>query len=880
MKINLHFKHFLFLGFASVQVAAEAQNAVNVQAIYGGRINVMDGFTHPTTANASRIFIATESANSIFYSDVSTSGTATFSNFQVLGCAGTDDNLGSGIQRMATHRLSQTLFFIAGSTLYKTSYPYTTSVAVGLTNVNDVLCKQGNVLALNDGSTMNWATIDGSGAVTYGGSVSVPALGSLSNTRLVIGTNNKVYAFGEGTLPLLYISNDDYNAFSGTTNFSAISLASLNTSIMWKSFGVAPDGRLFVGGNDNTGKHVAYSDDNGGTWTTVNTGQTGVAGTNFAFFQPSVGDYKVYYAKSYSTNKGVTWTTFGNVSQETHPNDGAVWVVNGATITNPAAVCMTTDQGIGASTNGGSVIAEIDNGVEAVQVNDFDMNDAKTHGWMASKAGVRYVQDFTTTPAWSNAMFPNGDGSPYYAAEMIGNTTNAAYVGNVRVYKTTNNGSTWTQVFTAENAPYNFSGAAAVKTIEVYSGNTNIVFAGYSLQGTDKGGVFYSMNGGSAWQQLRIVASADGQDVDVNDIVFRTEGGQPVAYIAVDYNTGSPASYSIYKAVYDGVSTWTVSQNMSASDTELGHSYIVSIKDLSLNTTGTRLIASGTNAAGNRAELYYRDFSGTNLWTSITTYIAGANTINAVTQAADTVFYALNTDIRFKVLGASGSGVYYTYPNGTQINFLYYDELLAGTGTGMNGIAITNAVLPVQLMSFRGNISKNAQAQLVWETSREALFEGFEIEKAVENSENTALKFEKIGSVAANSTQKYGFEDINFEQNKVQYYRLRMIDSDGSFEYSKTISLSTQNLAKPQVQIAPNPAADIATLSISLTNDAEVSLDIFDIRGALIQNRNLGTQKAGAFVQSLNVADLPLGSYFVKINIGDTAMYQKLVITR
>ncbi|GAB4418780.1 MAG: hypothetical protein OHK0039_30550 [Bacteroidia bacterium] len=165
---------------------------------------------------------------------------------------------------------------------------------------------------------------------------------------------------------------------------------------------------------------------------------------------------------------------------------------------------MTTDQGIGASIDGGATIFEVNDGVEAVQVNDFSMHlSNKNVAWLASKSGIRKVSSYRSTPVWTPALFPNGDGSPYYAVAMAGTDTQKVYAGNLCVYRTRDGSASWRQFFSAENPPYNFnsmgtpsSGAARIASLAVCPDDTSIVFAGYVIDGADEGGLFYSMDGG------------------------------------------------------------------------------------------------------------------------------------------------------------------------------------------------------------------------------------------------------------------------------------------------------------------------------------------------------------------------------------------------
>ncbi len=870
------FSLFLFILLTSPLFS---QSSISVQAIYGGRINAISGYKSTTTDG--RIFVATESANSIFSATVSTPtmGGSSVGTFSVLPCADETANLGSSIQRMATHSLSESLAFIASSTLYTSVTPFSAKVSIA-TGVNDVVIKSGNLFYLRNSTELNWGSLNGAGAYSATGSQTYAGLGSLSNAKLTIGSDNYIYAFGEGTAPTLLKSSDIHSAFTVSSTFSTISLATLSASVTWKVFGVGPDGRLFVAGSNNMTKYIAYSDDAGATWTSVNTGLSGQSGSNLAFYQTVAMplSYKVFFAKGYSNDKGATWQEFGNTGFQTHPNDGSVGVFPSPSLSDDFIVCMTTDQGIGASMNGGATITEIDDGIEAVQVNDFDMNATKTDGWMASKAGVRSVSSFNTTPNWSVAQFPNGDGSPYYSAEMIGNTVSSAYVGNVRVYKTTNTGSTWSQVFTAENAPYNFAGSSQIKAIEVCPTNNNLVLVGYNQQGSNKGGVFYTTDGGTSWAQLRIVATSDGQDVDVNDIAFNTEGGNTVAYIAVEYNSASPSSYSIYRAVWNG-SSWTVAQSMTAVETALGHDYVVSIEDIHISSSGDLLIAGGANASG-QARLYYRDKTGTDLWTYLSTYVAGANNVPAVTLGVDTVFYALNNQIYAKKLTGSSS-VYHTYPNGTQINFLYYDALLSGTGTGMQDVNNSNIVLPVEFIDVQATLNDQKTALLTWQTAISVNAKGFYIEKAV-SSVNTEgdnkLAFATIGFVKdKNQAAVYDFTDADVTEGKTYYYRLKQVDMNEAFTHSKVVAVSVLG-KKSDWQLQPNPAKNNVTISFYAPNEDEIFISVVDLMGREVKRQIFSHLKVGENQLNITTSDLPNGTYICRLGAATHVAAKRLII--
>ena len=100
--------------------------------------------------------------------------------------------------------------------------------------------------------------------------------------------------------------------------------------------------------------------------------------------------------------------------------------------------------------------------------------------------------------------------------------------------------------------------------------------------------------------------------------------------------------------------------------------------------------------------------------------------------------------------------------------------------------------LPVELTSFAAKVSGN-KVLLNWETATEVNNYGFEVERA-SLSASPLRVWEKIGFVNgngnSNSSKSYYFIDANVTQGKYSY-RLKQIDNDGQFEYSKVIEVDS-----------------------------------------------------------------------------------------
>jgi hypothetical protein len=174
-------------------------------------------------------------------------------------------------------------------------------------------------------------------------------------------------------------------------------------------------------------------------------------------------------------------------------------------------------------------------------------------------------------------------------------------------------------------------------------------------------------------------------------------------------------------------------------------------------------------------------------------------------------------------------GTIYVEAGGTISNNIYKwfkDNNLVATNVGVNTfnttglgtyqVQVTNSfapdltlvsedypvtILPVTLISFSGKNDAD-ENHLTWKTTSETNNSGFEIERSAD-----AKSFERIGFVDGNGDSKvvknYNFTDSN--PSSTTYYRLKQIDYDGQFEYSRIIAVK-RNFSG--ISIYPNPARD------------------------------------------------------------------------
>ena len=127
---------------------------------------------------------------------------------------------------------------------------------------------------------------------------------------------------------------------------------------------------------------------------------------------------------------------------------------------------------------------------------------------------------------------------------------------------------------------------------------------------------------------------------------------------------------------------------MNGATTSTGSLIVATIRDLHRSSTGDTIYACGTDAGVNEPVVYYKPITATGKWTPFTYVglpISSGLQGYAITKGVDTMYVAVENDVYYLPSPTSSWNLGYSYPEGTEINFLYYDELLVGTESGLYG---------------------------------------------------------------------------------------------------------------------------------------------------------------------------------------------------
>lgn len=186
----------------------------------------------------------------------------------------------------------------------------------------------------------------------------------------------------------------------------------------------------------------------------------------------------------------------------------------------------------------------------------------------------------------------------------------------------------------------------------------------------------------------------------------------------------------------------------------------------------------------------------------------------------------------------------------------------------------TQAMLPVTLKSFDAKLF-SSKVQLDWATAEEINFSHFIVERSVDGKEykESALVFADAHSV----DYKYSYaESVNQSASGLLYYRLKMVDRDGTYKFS-AVRIVKMNMKNSVVAISayPNPVANELRITIPSNWQAkQVVYDVVNMNGVIIKHK---INASASQTETIQLGDLSSGIYVVRLKAGDESAIQQIV---
>lgn len=271
---------------------------------------------------------------------------------------------------------------------------------------------------------------------------------------------------------------------------------------------------------------------------------------------------------------------------------------------------------------------------------------------------------------------------------------------------------------------------------------------------------------------------------------------------------------------------------------------------MSLSTLDARLRRSG---AGANAYRWAYSLDGTNfteLGTSDVSFMSAYDGVDQPQIDLSSVTALQNvpaaTTITFRIYAWGATTATGTFAIGRYI-----------TGVANNSLEVqgrADAVTPLTLFDFKAEKARDNIA-LSWRTAQEINVDRFVVERS-----GTAQDFKQVAYVTASNTAgQHGYSFADVLNSTTVYYRLKMIDRDGSYSYSKVVAVKAGTAQA--MNIYPNPVKDACTVEHPLT-EANASLLITDMSGKIVAKQAIANRQR---TTSINIAGLVKGNYSITV---------------
>lgn len=183
----------------------------------------------------------------------------------------------------------------------------------------------------------------------------------------------------------------------------------------------------------------------------------------------------------------------------------------------------------------------------------------------------------------------------------------------------------------------------------------------------------------------------------------------------------------------------------------------------------------------------------------------------------------------------------------------------------------------VDLLSFSASI-ENSQVKLNWSARYKKEFSHFAIERSADGT-----NFKEVALYFTDGEQKLkdNFSYSDKYPPKIEhalYYRLRLINKDGTFQYSATQSVKGAHFdAQLKLGLYPNPVQHtlLAALPVSW-NQQDIVVELYNGNGQLLSTH---VEKRAALSISMDLSRMPPGWYVVKASNGRSNLQGRIVKT-
>ncbi|WP_207495757.1 T9SS type A sorting domain-containing protein [Aridibaculum aurantiacum] len=168
------------------------------------------------------------------------------------------------------------------------------------------------------------------------------------------------------------------------------------------------------------------------------------------------------------------------------------------------------------------------------------------------------------------------------------------------------------------------------------------------------------------------------------------------------------------------------------------------------------------------------------------------------------------------------------------------------------------STLPVSITSFTGT-TEDCATKLQWTITGEKSIKHYEVEQSL-----SGTAFKQVAVIKAGVGAGGAYKATCKQPTRAAYYRLKMVDNDGSYAYSTVIKVQNSCIGGESMHAYPNPVKDVLNISYNALLAGKAMLTVIDVHGKtmLMDSKWLQSGMNNLFI---NASSLPAGTYLLRV---------------
>ncbi|MEP7164571.1 MAG: Ig-like domain-containing protein [Ferruginibacter sp.] len=183
-------------------------------------------------------------------------------------------------------------------------------------------------------------------------------------------------------------------------------------------------------------------------------------------------------------------------------------------------------------------------------------------------------------------------------------------------------------------------------------------------------------------------------------------------------------------------------------------------------------------------------------------------------------------------------------------------------------------LLPITLLDFNGKLN-GTKVDLFWQTSSETNSDHFDVERSTDGQDFKAFTLVKAKGNTSTETSYAAVDPLPVKG--LNYYRLKMIDKDAAFVYSKIVIIKVNSEASLTTRVMPNPFTGKLDIYLTLTHSCMVAFNFVDINGKIVYSKKVKGLKGFNWFTVNDLEKLPSAPYILNLVTDENTFTEKLI---